>query len=128
MNHPGQKRYVDAAKYRAAKAAFLKVLPKSEPGLTQNEMMNVVHKALPAGELRDKSGWWTKTVQLDLEAKGVVLRDAALAPRVASRKCNESSCDVTFGRVRAPAPTVNVQLRSHSCDSLPQKKPSLPSF
>ena len=75
VNHPGQKRNVDAAKYRAAKAALLKVLPKAEPGLTQSEMMSAVHKALPPGELRDKSGWWTKTVQLDLEAKGVIVRD-----------------------------------------------------
>jgi hypothetical protein len=75
VNHPGQKRNVDAAKYRAAKAALLKVLPKSEPGLTQSEMAIAIHKALPPGELRDKSSWWMKTVHLDLEAKGVVVRD-----------------------------------------------------
>lgn len=27
-----------------------------------------------------KAGWWTKCVQLDLEAKGTVLRDAAGKP------------------------------------------------
>lgn len=75
VNHPGQKRNVDAAKYRAAKAALLKVLPKSEPGLTQSEMAIAIHKALPPGELRDKSSWWMKTVQLDLEAKRVIVRD-----------------------------------------------------
>ena len=75
VNHPGQKRNVDAAKYGVAKAALLKTLPKSEPGFTQSEMIDAVRKALPSGEMRAKAGWWTKTVHLDLEAKGVVVRD-----------------------------------------------------
>lgn len=75
MNHPGQKRNVDAAKYRVAKAAFLKTLPKSEPGFTQSEMIDAVRNALPAGDLREKAGWWTKTVHLDLEAKRVIVRN-----------------------------------------------------
>ena len=29
------------------------------------------------GELAAKAGWWTKCVQLDLEAKGVVVREGS---------------------------------------------------
>lgn len=31
----------------------------------------------PGGE---KSGWWAKTVQLDLEAKGILVRDTKSKP------------------------------------------------
>jgi hypothetical protein len=73
VNHPGRTSTVDGAKYREAKAALLAALPKSG-GLTQAEMIAGVRKRL-TGELAAKAGWWTKCVQLDLEAKGVVVRD-----------------------------------------------------
>lgn len=76
VNHPGHVTRVDAQKYAAAKAALLRVLPATGPGLTQSEMLTAVvqvidQRLFPGGA---KSGWWTKTVQLDLEAKGVVFR------------------------------------------------------
>lgn len=73
VNHPGSTSTVDGAKYREAKAALLAELPKSG-GLNQAEMIAGVRKRL-TGELSAKAGWWTKCVQLDLEAKGVVVRD-----------------------------------------------------
>ena len=73
VNHPGRTSTVDGAKYREAKAALLAALPKSG-GLTQAEMIAGVRARL-RGELAEKAGWWTKCVQLDLEAKRVVLRD-----------------------------------------------------
>lgn len=78
INHPGHITRVDAQKYAAAKAALLSVLPKVSPGLTQKEMLAMVktvidHDLFPNGE---KSGWWAKTVQLDLEAKGLICRQA----------------------------------------------------
>jgi hypothetical protein len=77
VNHPGDVRLIDAHMYRAMKRAFLKVLPKRSPGLTESEIrQNVIahlpEKLFPAGA---KAGWWTKAVQLDLEAKGIVARE-----------------------------------------------------
>ena len=75
VNAPGKTYPRNAAKYAAARAALLKVLPRSGPGLTQAEMMAAMKKALPASQFGTTSGWWTKTVQLDAEARGEVIRD-----------------------------------------------------
>ena len=77
VNIPGRTSNVNAAKYRAMKAAMLEVLPDGEPGLTQSEIREAVVPHLP-DELFPggaTAGWWAKTVQLDLEAKGVVVRE-----------------------------------------------------
>ena len=77
VNHPGQVKLVDAAMYDAMRRAVLKVLPKSLPGLTVEDMYGKVATQLPRdlfpGEA--KVGWWAKTVQLDLEAKGLIARE-----------------------------------------------------
>jgi hypothetical protein len=75
---PGRTFRLDADKYDAMKRAFLKVLPMASPGLTAAEIGAAVLSHLPqdlfpAGA---KAGWWMKAVQLDLEAKGVVAREA----------------------------------------------------
>ena len=75
INAPGKTYPRDAAKYEAARKAFLKVLPKSGPGVTQAEMMALMKQALPASEWGTTQGWWTKAVQLDAEARGEVIRD-----------------------------------------------------
>lgn len=75
VNAPGKTYPRDAAKYAAARKAFLAVLPKSGPGVTQAEMMALMKKALPASDWGTTTGWWTKTVQLDAEARGEVIRD-----------------------------------------------------
>lgn len=76
VNHPGQTARVDAAKYKAARGAMLKLLPKRSPGMTQHEMMVAMRDALPLTQFPGTTtSWWTKTVQLDLEAKGLVIRD-----------------------------------------------------
>lgn len=68
---------VDAAKYEAMKAALLNVLPQDAPGLNQAEMMAAVLPYLPDDLYPEgkTAGWWVKTVQLDLEAKGRVVRE-----------------------------------------------------
>lgn len=76
VNVPGYTSNVNAEKYHAMKKVLLNVLPKKLPGLTQKEMMDAVKPHLsqdlwPGGK---KSGWWVKCVQLDLEAKKLVLR------------------------------------------------------
>jgi hypothetical protein len=73
---PGSVRRVDAAKYAAMKAAFLKILPATAPGLTVADIQKRVLAHLPQELFPGgaKAGWWVKAVQLDLEAKGVVAR------------------------------------------------------
>jgi hypothetical protein len=76
VNHPGKTNRVDAVKYKAARAAMLKFLPRRAPGMTQHEMMLAMRDALPNLAFPGTTtSWWMKTVQLDLEAKGLVVRD-----------------------------------------------------
>lgn len=77
VNVPGTTNRVDRAKYEAMKHAFLTVMPDSAPGLTQNEVAMAVKTLLPNTLYPEgkTSGWWAKTVQLDLEAKGLVTRE-----------------------------------------------------
>ena len=75
-NVPGYTQSVDATMYVEMKRALLAVLPAVPPGLSQTEMRKAVvahlsPKLYPGGA---KSDWWSKLVQLDLEAKGVVIR------------------------------------------------------
>ena len=76
---PGRTHTVDAKKYNAMKGALLKVLPKKAPGLTGSEMSEAVLLHLPEAEFPGgaKAGWWLKCVQLDLEAKGIVVRETS---------------------------------------------------
>ena len=76
VNHPGLVERVDAAKYADTRAAMLTVLTGDPPGLTAKELQAAMIPHLspdlfPGGA---KSGWWMKTVQLDLEAKGLIQR------------------------------------------------------
>jgi hypothetical protein len=75
INAPGKTYPRDADKYEAARKAFLKVMPTKAPGVTQAEMMALMKRALPSATWGTTQGWWTKTVQLDAEARGEVLRD-----------------------------------------------------
>jgi hypothetical protein len=76
LNHPGYAKQVDAPMYEAMKRAFLKVLPKAEPGLTFDELAGAVLKHLPEDLYPGgaKAGWYTKAVQMDLEARGIIVR------------------------------------------------------
>ena len=76
VNVPGQITRVDAQKYAHMKQAMLRVLPTKAPGLTGKEIVAQVKPHLPSSTFPGgkTSGWWAKTVQLDLEAKGVLVR------------------------------------------------------
>ena len=78
VNVPGRTSRVNAAMYNAMKQAMMRVLPSKEPGLTQAEIREAVVPHLPEDLYPGgaKAGWWAKTVQLDLEAKGVMAREA----------------------------------------------------
>jgi len=77
VNHPGSARLVDMEMYEAMRRAFLTVLPKTSPGLTVEEVQARVTAHLPKDLFPGgaKAGWWAKTVQLDLEAKGAIERE-----------------------------------------------------
>jgi hypothetical protein len=79
VNLPGYTVRVDAAKYQAMRRALLKVLPRAAPGLTQAEMRQALVPRVPRALFPDrgKVAWWAKTVQLDLEAKGLLRREKA---------------------------------------------------
>ena len=88
VNVPGYAVQVDAAKYEAMREALLAVLPNKAPGLTQAEIRQVVPPHLsedlfPGGA---KADWWAKMVQLDLEAKGIIDREATKPLRWHLRK------------------------------------------
>jgi hypothetical protein len=65
--------------YHAMRAAMLAVLPVREPGLTEAEMRAAVVTRLPDDLFPGgaKAGWWSKSVQLDLEAKGLIARESS---------------------------------------------------
>ena len=82
VNVPGWTGRVDAAKYEAMKNALMRILPRQAPGLTQTEMRNKVvfhlpEHIFPGGE---KADWWSKCVQLDLEADGIIEREKGAKP------------------------------------------------
>lgn len=77
INVPDRTTRVNAEKYNAMKIAFLYILPSSPPGLTQKEIQVEVVPHLPESLFPGgaTASWWAKTVQLDLEAKGIVSRE-----------------------------------------------------
>ena len=77
VNHPGKVEHLDAAMYDAMKRAILQVLPSGKPGLTVAQVQQGVLAHLPEALYPGgaKAGWWTKAVQLDLEAKRIIVRE-----------------------------------------------------
>ncbi len=77
VNVPGSERAMDARKYNAMRQALAEVLPTEAPGLTQAEMFKAVVPHLPEEHFPGgaTAGWWAKSVQLDLEARGLVVRE-----------------------------------------------------
>ncbi len=74
---PGHVMRVDAGKFGAMKTAILAVVPAGSPGLTVAELKELVLPRLPDALFPGgaKAGWWLKAVQLDLEAKGMLVRE-----------------------------------------------------
>jgi hypothetical protein len=79
VNVPGHTTRVSKAMYDAMKRAMWRVLPSKPPGLTQNEIREAVVPYLPKDLFPGgaKAGWWAKTVQLDQESRGSLVREAA---------------------------------------------------
>lgn len=74
---PGKTYRVDAAKYQAMRAAMTAALPTAAPGLDAKALKAAILPLLPDDLFPggDTAGWWIKCVQLDLEAKGLVVRE-----------------------------------------------------
>lgn len=78
VNVPGYTTRVNKVRYDAMHQALVKALPDRAPGLTQAEMIEAVKPYLPQDLFPGgaKAGWWVKSVQLDQEAKGGIVREA----------------------------------------------------
>jgi hypothetical protein len=73
---PGKTYRVDADKFNAMEKAVLLVMPNGPPGLTVAEIKGHALPHLPEALFPGgaKAGWWLKSVQLDLEARGMIAR------------------------------------------------------
>lgn len=69
-------RPVNREKYEATREAVMAALPTAEPGLSYAELKAAALPRLPEALFPGGQtvGWWLKCVQLDLEAKGVIVR------------------------------------------------------
>ena len=80
---------VTSKKYQPVRKAILAALPRSAIGLTFQELVAAVTRKVPK-ELFPKRGsvsWYTKVVQLDLEAGGLIERVPGERPqRIRRRK------------------------------------------
>ena len=81
---PGHIQSVDADKYQATRDAYLSVLGSEAPGMTPAEIKAALTPRLPEDLFPGgaTAGWWAKCVQLDLEAKGVIVRAAGSPVRL----------------------------------------------
>ena len=77
INKPGHSSFVRKDKYEEVKRVLKGMMPNGSPGLTQDEMARLVVDNVSGKvfEDRSKAGWWMKTVQLDLEARTVMIRE-----------------------------------------------------
>jgi len=72
VKYPGRITLVDARMYVDMRAAFMAIVPVGIPGLTVAQIQELIKHRFP----RDaNASWWAKTVQLDLEAKGIIARE-----------------------------------------------------
>lgn len=65
---------VTPEKYFAIREAMLDVLPTEGEGLTLDEMVKLIEPMVPKELFPKGVTWYTVTVKLDLEAKGLVIR------------------------------------------------------
>ena len=76
VNHPGQTTRVDAGKYQAMRTAMLAFLAQQQQPADYKTIREGVKPLLPERIFPGgaTAGWWIKCVQLDLEAKGQLVR------------------------------------------------------
>lgn len=84
VGQPGKTYRRERVRYEAVRDAVLAVLPAAAPGLTVAQTKAAILPQLPDALFPGGAavGWWLKTVQLDLEAKGVIRREAVTPLRL----------------------------------------------
>ena len=87
VNHPDYKEPLKEQKYRLIREAILASLPDDGKPMSFERLERAVARHLKAGKtdpaLFPKPGsvrWYTKAVQLDLEARGLIERVAKRSP------------------------------------------------
>lgn len=80
---------VTKATYDSYRAALLKVIPADTDGVSFTALPELILPHLPAGLSESTSpGWWTTTVKLDLEARGLIERVPGSKPQKLRRTAN----------------------------------------
>jgi hypothetical protein len=81
---PGKTYRVDGARFHAMRDAYLAVIPDAPPGLTPAAILSALVPLLPEAHFPGgkTAGWWSKAVQLDLEADGVIRRSPGAPVRL----------------------------------------------
>ncbi|TDQ66870.1 hypothetical protein ATL17_0876 [Maritalea mobilis] len=76
VNKPGYTERVSRDKYMAMREALLAVLPAEMPGMKVPDAKQALLPLLPDTLFPEgkTAGWWLKAVQLDLEAKKIIVR------------------------------------------------------
>jgi hypothetical protein len=75
--NPGQAgALIDPERYEIVRAVILQVLPLDAQGMTWAELAEVIGPSLPDRLFRHMGTvrWYTRAVQLDLEARGMIER------------------------------------------------------
>ena len=81
---PGkQPTRIDKWKYDLVQSAILAVIPSDELGLEFSRLPQLVEAQIPADDLKrlGSVSWYTTTVKLDMEVKGVIERVPASKPQ-----------------------------------------------
>ena len=84
VNVPEQRTRVNAVKHNDMRSAVEEVTPTHPAGITAKEMIAAAKPHLPQDNFPGgkTSGWWQKTVQLDMEARGLMQRSDTTPLRV----------------------------------------------
>jgi hypothetical protein len=74
---------IDVWKYELVKSAILGIVPQNDEGVPFKTLSDRVTEQLSAEELKylGSVGWYTTTVKLDLEARGLVERVPGSKPQ-----------------------------------------------
>lgn len=74
---------VDKDKYEVVKRAILAAVPKNREGILFKDLPRLVAERLPEkiGPARGSVSWYTTTVKLDLEARGLIERIPKSSPQ-----------------------------------------------
>jgi len=115
VNHPGSSTTVDASMYDAMREALLAVLPEAAPGLTETQLRQAVLPKLPEALFPggERAGWWSKAVQLDLEAKAIIVRESSRPSRWhrAAENAEGAAVPTPDSPARTRAEALNAEIR-----------------